>query len=113
MPNRTVPSDQEQTRKKKAWGVKVPNPLSVKKSQKAKVGGDEQLRDNEESILAMSGKADGGLDVADTLNIIERLEYPQQSTEPKRKRKRKHKPNKIEELKSVIYEGDEGEDNSS
>ncbi|KAL8865099.1 MAG: hypothetical protein Q9174_007071, partial [Haloplaca sp. 1 TL-2023] len=84
-------------KKKKARGQKGPNPLSVKKPKKEKEDAEsEHVADRAPSgILPGEGLEDG-------VDIIEEDSEGAQAPSGKRKRRRKHKPGKLEELRQEI-----------
>lgn len=91
-------------KKRKAWGVKEPNPLSMKKPRKVKedssaVAQVELLG----SLRVLEEDNASPLDpMQESSNIIENPQVQDHDLPAKRKRKRKHKTNKLEELKNVL-----------
>ncbi|KAL8670667.1 MAG: hypothetical protein Q9168_004807 [Polycauliona sp. 1 TL-2023] len=94
-------------KKRKSKGPKGPNPLSMMKGKKEKprIEGDVEL----------PAPAGGGTqDPVD--NEVEIIERPDDGTEPssgKRKRKRKHKPGQLDELRQEIAKDNELRDASA
>lgn len=80
-------------KKKKAKGLKGPNPLSIKKSQKDKPA-------KESNIPESRSQDEEGQSATDTPNIIEAIDQEGGGQALKRKRKRKHKSNLTELLQA-------------
>ena len=93
-------------KKKKVWGVKEPNPLSIKKPRKVKEDSSAVFQEKELGSLRVLETEDASpLDpTQESSNIIENPRVQDQDLPAKRKRKRKHKTNKLEELKTVLEE---------
>ncbi|KAL8906972.1 MAG: hypothetical protein Q9171_006047 [Xanthocarpia ochracea] len=94
-------------KKTKLRGPKGPNPLSVKKAKK------EQPRIEEGDVGPPALAGDETEDRADTETMI--IERKADGTEPplgKRKRRRKHKPGQLDELRQEIAEDNERKDPS-
>lgn len=93
--------EQRSTKQKRTRGPKGPNPLSVKKSKKDKEGQDEEGRLTDliaEEPEGQTNKADG---------IITRNPDDIEAPSGKRKRRRKHKPGNIDELRRELAGGGE------
>lgn len=88
-------------KKSKARGPKGPNPLSVKKSRK--VGSKPQEGDSIFSIVAPKEPEDQSEKVS---GIIDHDPQNDQLFPGKRKRKRKHKPGKLDGLKEIVADGE-------
>ena len=101
-------------KKRKAWGVKEPNPLSVKKPRKVKEDSSAVSQEKASDSLKLPEHDDGSpLDpTPESSNIIENPQVQDQDLPTKRKRKRKHKTNKLEELKTVLGEASDTGDMS-
>ncbi|CAD6568872.1 MAG: hypothetical protein ASARMPRED_002083 [Alectoria sarmentosa] len=106
--------DERAGKKKKAKGPKGPNPLSMKKSKKARVG---ELNDQKEETRT-GGILDEALSDPDAgerqetrdpaVDIVDGPFDETQDRAAKRKRKRKHKSEKLEGLAAAIDSGNEG-----
>ncbi|KAL8729678.1 MAG: hypothetical protein Q9181_004921 [Wetmoreana brouardii] len=91
---RSEDGDEPVKKKKRARGPKGPNPLSVKKSKRE--------REKPEEIYEVTSPADpedSGDGHNNETSIIERDPDRTQAPSGKRKRKRKHKPGKLDELR--------------
>lgn len=86
------------SKKKRVRGPKGPNPLSMKKSKKGKADEEQGDEDRGLSNIKSAGPKDGHDTGADGSNIIEEPRDDAQNPITKRKRKRKHKADKIKEL---------------
>ncbi|KAL8949931.1 MAG: hypothetical protein Q9222_003998 [Ikaeria aurantiellina] len=84
----------DEPKKKKIRGPKGPNPLSVKKAKREKTAGD----DDEGDLPPLIGEERGEKSGTKT-RIIEQVDSGQIPV-GKRKRKRKHKPGRIDELRN-------------
>ncbi|KAL8955223.1 MAG: hypothetical protein Q9183_006739 [Haloplaca sp. 2 TL-2023] len=89
-------------KKRKARGQKGPNPLSVKKPKKEKgdAEGKRTVDRTPSGALSVEGQEDG-------VDIIERDPGGAEATSGKRKRRRKHKPGKLDELRQEIAGDDD------
>lgn len=85
-------------KKKRVRGPKGPNPLSMKKSKKEKADDEQRDEDHGLSNIKSAGPRDRHDTEADGSNIIEEPLDDAQNPLTKRKRKRKHKADKIQEL---------------
>ena len=94
-------------KKRKAWGLKEPNPLSVKKPRKVQ---EKALGSSRVSEKDDARPLDPAPEASD---IIENPQVQDQDLPAKRKRKRKHKLNKLEELKTMLEEANDTGDMSS
>lgn len=105
------PVEVQSKTKRKAWGSKGPNPLSVKKRRKAKDNKEAVAHDGMQTSMALvEVETNGSLDATeDGPNIIARSQNQHQDPPARRKRKRKQKTNKLEELKTVMQEASDRE----
>ena len=89
-------------KRRKARGLKGPNPLSVKKPKKEKgtAEGKHAVGSAPSGALSGEGQEDG-------VDIIERDPGGTEVPSGKRKRKRKHKPGKLDELRQEIAGDDD------
>ncbi|KAI4205625.1 MAG: hypothetical protein LQ346_001409 [Caloplaca aetnensis] len=93
--------EQKSTKQKRTRGPKGPNPLSVKKSKKGKAEGPEE----ETGSTDLVAEEPGG-QPANTGVIVARNPDDTEVQSGKRKRKRKHKPGNLDELKRELAEGE-------
>ena len=108
------PLEAPSKKKRKAWGVRAPNPLSMKKPRKGKEDSSSVSQEKMVGSVGVLEKEDASpLDpVQENSNIIENPQVQDQDLPAKRKRKRKHKSNKLEELKTVLEEASDAGDMS-
>ena len=106
----TAELDGARKKRKKTWGPKGPNPLSVKKSRKIDKKPTGSIEDGAQMTLAVKSASSDLVAVDDVPNIIEHSGNEGQAVSAKRKRKRKHKTKALEELKASIQENaDDGD----
>ena len=89
-------------KKKKIHGPKGPNPLSVKRSKKGR-GIPEEIEEERPTVTGRNPESS----VPDGTGIVEPDTEGAQAPSGRRKRKRKHKPGTVDELRQELAE-DEG-----